>query len=67
MAQHVVMVGNGEAGLLAVFAQGEVDGRAVQGLALLTEEERPPRGLHPCPLHQPGLDSADLAPPGEGA
>jgi hypothetical protein len=26
MAQHVGMNGNGEAGLFAVFAQGEVDG-----------------------------------------
>jgi hypothetical protein len=35
----------------------------VQRLSLLTEEERPPRGLHPCPLHQPGLDGTDLVPP----
>ena len=31
MAQHVVMVGNGEAGLLTVFAQGEVDGERCRG------------------------------------
>jgi len=46
MAQHVGLVGNGEAGLLAVFAQQQVVGRAVQGLAPLTEKERPPWGLH---------------------
>jgi len=34
-AQHVGINGNGEAGLLAVFVQQQVDGRAVQGLALL--------------------------------
>jgi hypothetical protein len=27
--------------------QQQVDGRAVQGLAPLTEEERPPWGFHP--------------------
>ena len=34
-AQYVGIDGNGEAGLLAVFVQQQVDGRAVQGLALL--------------------------------
>jgi hypothetical protein len=53
MTQHVGMHRNGQPSLLAVLAQGEVDGRAVQWLALLTEEERPPQ-RHPgpacCPL-----------------
>jgi hypothetical protein len=34
MAQHVRMNGDGEGGQLAVFLQGQVDGRAVQGGAL---------------------------------
>jgi hypothetical protein len=34
----------------------------VQRLPLLTEEERPPWGLHAGPLHQPGLDGADFVP-----
>jgi len=42
VAQHVGMVRYRELGLLAVFAQGEVGGSAVQRLPLLTEEERPP-------------------------
>jgi len=63
MAQHVGMNGHRELGLLAVFVQQQVDGRTVQGLVLLTEEERPPWGLHPCPLDQPGLDGADLIAP----
>ncbi len=67
MAQHVGMDGNGEAGLLAVFSQGQVDGRAVQGLTLLTEEERQSQLLAGCfqvrALHQPLLDGADLIPP----
>ena len=46
MAQHVGMDGNGEAGLLAVLVQQQVDGRAVQGLAPLTEKERMPWGFH---------------------
>jgi|688.fasta_scaffold797720_1 hypothetical protein len=50
------MRGNGEAGLLAALAQQQVDGRAVQGLAPLTEEERPPWCLQPRSLHQPGLE-----------
>jgi len=45
MAQHVGMNGHRQPGLLAVLAQRQVDGRAVQGLALLAEEERPPWGL----------------------
>ncbi len=45
MAQHVGMNSNGEAGLLAVFVQHQVDGRAMQGHAPLSEEERPPWGL----------------------
>ena len=65
--QHVRMDGNGEAGLLAAFAQGQVDGRAVQGLKLLTEEERPSQLLAGCfqvrALHQQLLDGADLIPP----
>lgn len=39
MAQHVGMNSHRELGLLSVFAQGQVHGRAVQVLALLTEEE----------------------------
>ncbi len=34
-AQYVGINGNGEASLLAVFVQQQVDGRAAQGLALL--------------------------------
>ena len=49
MAQHVGMNGHRELGLLTVFAQGQVDGRAVQGLALLTEKERPSSGLIESP------------------
>ena len=62
MTQHVGMHRHRQPSLLAVFAQGEVDGRAVQRLSLLTEEERPPWGLHAGPLHQPGLDGADFVP-----
>ena len=40
VAQHVGRNGHRELGLPVVFAQGEVDSRAVQGLALLTEEEQ---------------------------
>ena len=47
MAQHVGMDVHRELGLLTVFVQQQVDGRAVQGLAPLTEEERPPWGFHP--------------------
>ena len=61
MAKQVGMDGDRELGLLAVFAQGQVVGRAVQGLELLTEEERPPWGFQARALHQPGLDGADLA------
>jgi hypothetical protein len=50
MAQHLGMNGNGELGLLAVLVQHQVDGRAVQGLALLTEEERPPCGKNDRPV-----------------
>lgn len=50
------MRGNVEAGLLAALAQQQVDGRAVQGLAPFTEEERPPWCLQPRSLHQPGLE-----------
>ncbi len=35
----------------------------MQGLAPLTEEERPPWGLHAGALHQPSLDGADLVAP----
>ena len=35
----------------------------MQGFALLTEEERPSWGFHPCPLDQPGLDGADFVAP----
>ena len=52
--------GHQELGVLAVLAQGEVDGRAVQGLALLAEEEGPPWGLQARTLHQPGLDGPDF-------
>ena len=56
MAQHVGMHGHRQPSLLAVLVQQQVDGRAVQGLASLTEEERPPWCLQPRSLHQPGLE-----------
>ena len=60
MAQHVEMNGHRQPGLLAVLVQRQVDGRAVQGLALLAEEERPPWGPQARALDLPGLDGADL-------
>jgi len=42
MAQHVGMNGNGEASLLAELVQHQVVGRAVQGLAPLTEKNARP-------------------------
>ena len=62
MTQHMGMHRHRQPSLLAVFAEHQVDGRAEQGLALITEEERPPWCLHAGPLHQPGLDGADFVP-----
>jgi hypothetical protein len=63
IAQHVGMDGNRQLGLLAVLAQHQVDGGAVQGPPLLTEEEPQTRGLEAGSLLEPGLDGADLIPP----
>ncbi len=60
MAQHVGMNGNGELGLLDVLVQQQVDGRAVQGLAPLTEEELPPWGFQAQALHQPSLGTPEV-------
>ena len=56
MTQHVGMHRHRQPSLLAVLVQQQVEGRAVQGLAPLTEEERPPWCLQPRSLHQPGLE-----------
>jgi hypothetical protein len=56
MAQHVGMGREGQGGCLAARIQHQIDGRAVQGLALLTHKERLASRFHPDALFQPRAD-----------
>jgi len=62
MPQHVGMGAKGQGSGAAVFLHQRVDGRAMQGLALLADEERVNTGgrLHSVAFFQPCIDGLDL-------
>ena len=60
VAQHVGMGEEGQGGGRAVSLQRKIHGRAVQGLALLTHEERLALRLHPGALPEPCADGFEL-------
>jgi hypothetical protein len=60
MAQHVGMGAKGQGSGGAVFLQEQVDGRAVQRLALLAHKKRLAGRLHPGAFFQPCADSPQL-------
>jgi hypothetical protein len=56
MAQHVGMGREGEGGGLAARIQQQVDGRAMQRLALLADKERLAARFHAGALPEPSPD-----------
>ena len=60
VAQHVRMGEQGQGSGGAVFSQGQIDGRAVQRLALFTDKERLAGRLHPGAFFQPCADGPQL-------
>ena len=60
VAQHVGMGEQGQGSGGAVFSQGQVDGRAVQRLALLAYKERLAGRFHPGTFFQPCADGPQL-------
>src|SRR5947207_2913281 len=60
MAQHVGMGREGQGGRLAASVQNQIDGRAVQGPALLTDKKRLAGRLHPGALLEPCADGFEF-------
>jgi len=60
VAQHVGMGAKGQGGGLAKFLHDVVDSRAVQGRALLANEERLAGRLHAGALLEPSADCPEL-------
>jgi hypothetical protein len=60
MAQHVGMGREGEGGCAAARVEQQIDGRAMQRLALLADKKRLAGGLHPGALLEPCADGLEL-------